>query len=155
MKLGCGIAPIAAYRARGINVALGTDGAASNNRLDLFGEMRLAALLAKVATGDPATLPAADVLRAATLGGAQALGLDADVGSLVAGKFADIVAVDFSALEAVPCYDPVSHLVHVVGREAVTDVWVAGQRVVADRVLTTIDTAALAARARFWQERLQ
>ena len=117
--------------------------------------MRLAALLAKVATGDPAALPAADVLRAATLGGARALGQEADLGSLVPGKCADIVAVDFSGLEAVPCYDPVSHLVHVVGREAVTDVWVAGQRVVADRVLTTIDTAALAARVRLWQERLQ
>jgi 5-methylthioadenosine/S-adenosylhomocysteine deaminase len=155
MKLGCGIAPIAHYRARGINVALGTDGAASNNRLDLFAEMRLAALLAKVATGDPAALPAADVLRAATLGGAQALGLDADLGSLVPGKCADAVAVDLSSLEATPCYDPVSHLVHVVGREAVTDVWVGGNRVVADRVLTTIDTAALCARARLWQERLQ
>jgi 5-methylthioadenosine/S-adenosylhomocysteine deaminase len=155
MKLGCGIAPIAHYRARGINVALGTDGAASNNRLDLFAEMRLAALLAKVATGDPAALPAADVLRAATLGGAQALGLDADLGSLAPGKCADAVAVDLSSLEATPCYDPVSHLVHVVGREAVTDVWVGGNRVVADRVLTTIDTAALCARARLWQERLQ
>ena len=155
MKLGCGIAPITDYRARGINVALGTDGAASNNRLDLFGEMRLAALLAKVATGDPAALPAADVLRAATLGGAQALGLDADLGSLGPGKFADVVAVDLGTLEAAPCYDPVSHLVHVVGREAVTDVWVAGQRLVADRVLTTVDEAALFARARLWQERLQ
>ena len=155
MKLGCGIAPVAGYRARGINVALGTDGAASNNRLDLFAEMRLAALLAKVATGDPAALPAGDVLRAATLGGAQALGLDADLGSLLPGKCADAVAVDLSSLEATPCYDPVSHLVHVVGREAVTDVWVGGHRVVADRVLTTIDTAALCARARLWQERLQ
>jgi 5-methylthioadenosine/S-adenosylhomocysteine deaminase len=108
-----------------------------------------------VATGDPAALPAADVLRAATLGGAQALGLDANLGSLVPGKCADAVAVDLSSLEATPCYDPVSHLVHVVGREAVTDVWVGGHRVVADRVLTTIDTAALCARARLWQERLQ
>ena len=116
---------------------------------------RLAALLAKVATGDPAALPAADVLRAATLGGAQALGLDADLGSLGPGKFADVVAVDLGTLEAAPCYDPVSHLVHVVGREAVTDVWVAGQRLVADRVLTTVDEAALFARARLWQERLQ
>jgi 5-methylthioadenosine/S-adenosylhomocysteine deaminase len=155
MKLGCGIAPIAHYRARGINVALGTDGAASNNRLDLFGEMRLAALLAKVATGDPAALPAADVLRAATLGGAQALGIDADLGSLTPGKFADVVAVDLGTLEAAPCYDPVSHLVHVIGREAVTDVWIAGERRVADRVLTTVDEAALFARARLWQERLQ
>jgi 5-methylthioadenosine/S-adenosylhomocysteine deaminase len=155
MKLGSGIAPVSALLAGGVNVALGTDGAASNNRLDLFGEMRIAALLAKVATGDPAMLPAQQALAAATLAGARALGLDRDIGSLVVGKQADIVAVDLSALDALPCYDPVSHLVHAVGREAVTDVWVAGQRVVADRVLQTADEAALAASARLWQERLQ
>jgi 5-methylthioadenosine/S-adenosylhomocysteine deaminase len=155
MKLGSGIAPVSALLAGGVNVALGTDGAASNNRLDLFGEMRIAALLAKVATGDPAMLPAQQALAAATLAGARALGLDRTIGSLVAGKQADIVAVDLSALDALPCYDPVSHLVHAVGREAVTDVWVAGKRVVADRVLQTADEAALAASARLWQERLQ
>ena len=155
MKLGSGIAPVAALVAGGVNVALGTDGAASNNRLDLFGEMRIAALLAKVATGDPSVLPAQQALGAATLAGARALGLDREIGSLVAGKQADIVAVDLSALDALPCYDPVSHLVHAVGREAVTDVWVAGRRVVADRALQTADEAAIAARARLWQERLQ
>ncbi len=155
MKLGSGIAPVSALVAAGVNVALGTDGAASNNRLDLFGEMRMAALLAKVATGDPAMLPAQQVLGAATLAGARALGLEREIGSLVAGKQADIVAVDLSALDALPCYDPVSHLVHAVGREAVTDVWVAGRRVVAHRVLQTADEAALAASARLWQERLQ
>ncbi len=155
MKLACGIAPIAALAARGVNIALGTDGAASNNRLDLFAEMRLAALLAKVATGDPAVLPAQAVVHAATLGGARALGLDADIGSLVAGKKADFIAIDLSSVEAEPCYDPVSHLVHVVGREAVTDVWVGGRHVVADRRLQTADEAAIVARARSWQERLQ
>ena len=155
MKLGSGIAPVSALLARGVNVALGTDGAASNNRLDLFGEMRVAALLAKVATGDPAVLPAAQALHAATLAGARALGLDRDIGSLAAGKQADIVAVDLSPLDATPCYDPVSHLVHAVGREAVTDVWVAGRRVVSARTLTTTDEASIVARARLWQERLQ
>ncbi len=155
MKLGCGIAPIAGYAARGINVALGTDGAASNNRQDLFGEMRLAALLAKVSTGDPAAFPAAQALRAATLGGAQALGIDADVGSLTPGKAADLVAVDLGGIATTPCYDPISHLVHAAGREAVTAVWVDGRRVVADRRLTTIDEAALLGRARVWQEKLQ
>jgi 5-methylthioadenosine/S-adenosylhomocysteine deaminase len=155
MKLGSGIAPVSALVAAGVNVALGTDGAASNNRLDLFGEMRIAALLAKVATGDPAMLPAQQVLAAATLAGARALGLEREIGSLVAGKQADVVAVDLSALDALPCYDPVSHLVHAVGREAVTDVWVAGKRVVAHRTLQTADEAALAASARLWQERLQ
>jgi len=155
MKLASGVAPVAALLARGIDVALGTDGAASNNRLDLFGEMRLATLLAKVTTGDPSALPAMDLLRCATLGGARALGQEARLGSLVPGKEADIVAVDLGRLEATPCYDPVSHLVHVSGREAVTDVWVGGERIVADRTLTTADEGAIMARARAWQERLQ
>jgi 5-methylthioadenosine/S-adenosylhomocysteine deaminase len=155
MKLGSGIAPVAALAAKGINLALGTDGAASNNRLDLFGEMRLAALLAKVAALDAAAWPAHEVLQAATLGGARALGLDRTLGSLVPGKEADIVAVDFSSIEARPCYDPVSHLVHVLGRDAVTDVWVGGRRVVANRVLTTVDEGAIVSRARFWQDKLQ
>jgi 5-methylthioadenosine/S-adenosylhomocysteine deaminase len=155
MKLASGIAPVAELVARGVNVALGTDGPASNNRLDIFGEMRLAALLAKVATGDASVLPAATVLHMATLGGARALGLDDVVGSLAAGKQADVIAVDLSALEDAPVYDPVSHLVHVVGREHVTDVWVAGERIVRDRRLTTVDAAALAGRVRLWQQKLQ
>lgn len=155
MKLGSGVAPIAALTARGINVALGTDGAASNNRLDLFGEMRLAALLAKVATGDPAVLPAMEVLTAATLGGARALCLERDIGSLIRGKKADVIAVDLSSIEAEPCYDPISHLVHAVGREAVTDVWIDGERVVESRRLRSADEAGILARARSWQERLQ
>ncbi len=155
MKLGSGIAPVARLLARGINVALGTDGAASNNRLDIAGEMKIASLLAKVAGHDPAVLPAQQVLQMATLGGARALGLDAEIGSIVAGKAADLVAVDLAATTSLPCYDPVSHLVHVAGRECVTDVWVAGVRVVAGRNLTTADEAAIAARARVWQERMQ
>ena len=155
MKLGAGIAPVAALLARGVNVALGTDGAASNNRLDLLSELRIAALLAKVATGDPSVLPASQALEVATLAGARALGLDDEIGSLVAGKQADIVAVDLSALDASPCYDPISHLVHAVGRDAVTDVWVAGRRVVCAGALATADEAAIVARARLWQERLE
>jgi 5-methylthioadenosine/S-adenosylhomocysteine deaminase len=155
MKLGSGIAPMTTLAAKGINIALGTDGAASNNRLDLFGEMRLAALLAKAATENAAALPARDVLHAATIGGARALGLDRSIGSLVPGKEADIVAVDFSGIGAVPCYDPISHLVHVLGRDAVTDVWVAGRRVVDNRALTTVDEGAIVGRARLWQEKLQ
>jgi 5-methylthioadenosine/S-adenosylhomocysteine deaminase len=155
MKLGAGIAPVPALLARGVNVALGTDGAASNNRLDLLGEMRMAALLAKVASGDPSMLPAQQVLHAATLSGARALGLDGEIGSLVAGKQADVIAIDLSALDAVPCYDPISHLVHAAGRESVTDAWVAGRRVVSGGALTTADEASIVAHARLWQERLQ
>src|SRR4029434_682274 len=101
------------------------------------------------------TMPAQSVLRAATLGGAKALGLDRKVGSLLPGKEADIVAVDLSGIDAVPCYDPVSHLVHALGRDAVTDVWVAGRRVVADPARTTADEGGIVRRARYWQERLQ
>jgi 5-methylthioadenosine/S-adenosylhomocysteine deaminase len=155
LKLANGIAPVTALAARGVNVALGTDGAASNNRIDIFGEARLAALISKAATGDAATLPAAKVLRMATLDGAAALGLDAELGSLEAGKHADMVAVNLGGLDHVPCYDPVSHLVHVTGRDQVTDVWVAGEQLVEDRVLTRVDAQDLAARARFWQDRLQ
>jgi 5-methylthioadenosine/S-adenosylhomocysteine deaminase len=154
MKLASGIAPVTKLVARGINVALGTDGAASNNRLDVFSEMRTASLLAKVATGDAAALPAATVLRMATQAGATALGMDAELGSLTPGKFADAVAVDLGGLEALPVYDPISHLIQVAGRDQVTDVWVAGERVVDSGRITTVDESALAARARMWQERL-
>ncbi|HUH92912.1 MAG TPA: TRZ/ATZ family hydrolase [Casimicrobiaceae bacterium] len=153
-KLASGIAPVARLRERGVNVALGTDGAASNNRLDVFGEARLAALLAKLATRDAAALPAAAVLRMATLDGARALGLDARIGSLEAGKHADAVAVDLGAFEHAPCYDPISHLVHVAGRDQVSDVWIAGERMVADGTLVSLDAAELGALARSWQERL-
>jgi 5-methylthioadenosine/S-adenosylhomocysteine deaminase len=154
LKLASGIAPIARLRSRGVNVALGTDGAASNNRLDIFGEARVATLLAKVATGDAAALPAEAALRMATLDGARALGLDADIGSLAVGKQADAVAVNLGAFEHAPCYDPISHLVYVVGRDQVSDVWVAGERVVLDGALASLDPAELAARARTWQERI-
>jgi len=155
MKLGSGIAPIVTLDARGINVGLGTDGAASNNRLDILGEMRMASLLAKVANNDPAVLCAQRALDMATLGGARALGLDARLGSLRQGKDADIVAVDLSGGDTLPCYDPISHLVHVAGRERVTDVWVRGERVVADRALTRVDEAEVASRAQLWQDRMK
>jgi len=154
MKLASGVAPVAEYLAAGINVSIGTDGAASNNRIDMFAEMRLASLLAKVASGDAAALPAASVVRMATLGGARAIGLDARIGSLEAGKDADVIAVDLRAPSLTPCYDPVSHLVHACGREHVSDVWVAGERLVADRALKRVDVAALDARAGLWRDRI-
>jgi 5-methylthioadenosine/S-adenosylhomocysteine deaminase len=154
LKLAAGIAPVASYVARGVNVALGTDGAASNNRLDMFGEMRLAALLAKGSTGDATALPAQTVLRMATQNGADAFGLGNRVGSLAPGKFADVIAVDLSSLSTQPCYDPISQLVYAAGREHVTDVWVAGERVVASRVPTRIDLSDLSQRTRHWREQL-
>jgi 5-methylthioadenosine/S-adenosylhomocysteine deaminase len=154
MKLASGIAPVAELLSRGINVALGTDGAASNNRLDMLDEMRLASLLAKSATGDAAALPAPTVLRMATLNGAVALGLDARIGSLVPGKDADLCAVQLADVETLPLYDAVSQLVNAAGREHVTDVWVAGERVLEQRRLARIDVESLINRARMWQARL-
>jgi 5-methylthioadenosine/S-adenosylhomocysteine deaminase len=155
MKLASGIAPVCDFLARGINVALGSDGPASNNRLDIMWELRHASLLAKVSTGDAAALPAAQALHMATLGGARALGLEEQIGSLVPGKQADVIAIDLGELDEAPCYDPVSHLAYVAGRERVTDVWVAGERIVDSRRLTTVDQPALAARTRLWQQKLR
>jgi 5-methylthioadenosine/S-adenosylhomocysteine deaminase len=154
LKLASGIAPVARLADAGVNVALGTDGAASNNRLDVFEEMRLAALLAKAASGDAEAMPARAALHAATLGGAAALGLDARIGSLVPGKSADFVAVSLDDLAMQPVYDVVSHLVYACGRDNVTDVWVGGERVLRDRQLTRIDVADLQARARLWQTKI-
>ncbi len=155
LKLASGIAPIADYLAKGINVALGTDGAASNNRLDVFGEMRLAALLAKVATGDAAVLPAMTALRMASRNGALALGLESVCGALAPGLQADVIAVTLDGAAQTPCYDPLSHLVHVAGRDQVTDVWVGGRRVVVAGRLTTLDEVRVLSRAAAWRERLQ
>lgn len=151
LKLASGIAPIAALLAAGVNVGLGTDGAASNNRMDLLSEMRIAALLAKGSSGDATALPAHQALAMATLHGARALGLEHEIGSLEVGKAADIVAFDFSSLETTPCFDVASHLVYVAGREHVSDVWVAGRRVVEHRAVMTLDTHELVARATRWQ----
>jgi 5-methylthioadenosine/S-adenosylhomocysteine deaminase len=155
LKLASGIAPPVALMAKGIPVGLGTDGAASNNRLDLFEEMRLAALLGKVVTGRPETLPAYQVLEMATLNGARALGWDSEIGSLVPGKAADMVAVDLSSISVSPVYDPLSHLAYVASRREVTHVWVAGRPVVSDGDLVTLDARELVARANHWRDRIQ
>ena len=133
LKLGSGIAPIARLVAAGVNIGIGTDGAASNDRLDMVSEMRLAALLAKGVAHDARALPAPAALEAATLGGARALGLERRIGSIEAGKEADLAAFDLSQLETQPLYDPISQLVYSAGREHVSDVWVAGQHVVKRR----------------------
>ncbi len=154
LKLASGFCPVAKLHAAGINVALGTDGSASNNDLDLFGEMRTAALLAKAVAGDASALPAAAALRMATLNGARALGLDEVTGSLEVGKAADITAVRLGDIESGPLYNPVSQLVYATGRDKVTDVWVAGRHLLKNRRLTTLDEAEILARAAEWQERL-
>ncbi|HEU0199267.1 MAG TPA: TRZ/ATZ family hydrolase [Burkholderiaceae bacterium] len=144
LKLASGMTRTAALLAHGVTLALGTDGAASNNRLDLQGEARLAALLAKGMSGDAAAAPAFDLLEAATLGGAHALGLDRRIGSIEAGKEADLAAFELDAAETQPCFDPISHFVYACGRDQVTDVWVRGEHVVRARRVEDAVGAALA-----------
>jgi 5-methylthioadenosine/S-adenosylhomocysteine deaminase len=146
LKLASGIAQVAAMLEAGVNVAIGTDGAASNNRLDLLGETRLAALLAKVAAQDAAALPAMQALECATLGGARALGIERTIGSIEVGKQADLAAFDLSSPEETPCFEPVSHLVYSTDRTAVSDVWVAGRHVVRARQVVTHAGDALSGR---------
>ncbi len=154
LKLASGFAPVAAMLARGINVGIGTDGAASNNRLDMFQEMRTAALLAKAAGNDAQAMPAHQALAAATLHGARALGLETAIGSLVPGKLADLCAVAFDEPELAPCYDPVSHLVYSAGREQVSHVWVAGVPRVREKKLVGFENRNLNNRALVWQNKL-
>lgn len=155
MKLASGIAPVARLDAAGLRIGLGTDGAASNNRLDLFQEMRHASLLAKVSTFDATALPAHKVLRMATLNGAQALGLDGEVGSLIPGKQADLCAIDLGGSLMRPCFDPVSHLIHVAGREQVSHVWIGGElRVNKGVALLQISDKELLRLAALWQTKL-
>jgi len=154
LKLASGFCPVQALVSAGVNVALGTDSAASNNDLDMLGEMRTAALLAKGTSGDASALPAHEVLRMATLNGASALGLGEETGSLVPGKWADLTAVNLDTPETQPVYDPVSQLVYASGREQVTDVWVAGQHLLKERQLTTLDINEILHRARDWQARI-
>lgn len=154
MKLASGMAPVARLLEAGVNVCLGTDGAASNNDLNMLGEMRSAAMLGKVVAKDASALDAATVLEMATLNGAKALNIDDRVGSLEVGKWADITCVALDKLHTAPIYDPISALVYAADRNDVTDVWVAGRRLLKDQQLTTIDEAAVLSRAREWGHRL-
>ncbi len=151
LKLASGFCPVQQLDQAGVIVALGTDGAASNNDLDMLGEMRTAALLAKAVAGDASALPAHRVLRMATLHGAMALGRGAEIGSLEAGKWADVTAVRLDELETQPLYDPVSQLIYAASRHQVSDVWVAGRHLLRERVLTTLDEDAILRNARAWQ----
>lgn len=155
LKLASGFCPVHALQRAGANVALGTDGAASNNDLDMIGEMRSAALLAKGVAGASNAVSAHAVLRMATLNGARALGWQDEIGSLVPGKQADITAVDLSAIETQPLYDPISQLVYAAGRHQVTDVWVAGRQVLRGRELLTLDEEQIRHNAMAWQEKLK
>ncbi len=154
LKLANGFAPIHSLQAAGVNIGLGTDGAASNNRLDMFQEMRLAALLAKGVSGDPQAMPAQAALHAATLGGARALGLDGTLGSIEPGKAADLCAVDFTAPGLLPCYDPISHLVYAAGRENVSNVWIGGKLRLTYGEITGNGASDMDKMALLWQDKL-
>lgn len=154
LKLASGFSRVGALLAASVNVGLGTDGAASNNRLDVLSELRLAALVNKAVSDNAETLPAHAALRMATLAGAAALGLERQIGSIRTGKSADLVALNLSSLELSPCYDPASQIVYAAGREHVSHVWVQGEAVVEDHRLVRVDEDEVRSRTRTWQRRI-
>ncbi len=155
LKLASGFCPVSKCLNAGINVALGTDGAASNNDLDLLGEMRTAALLGKAIANDASAVPAMTALKMATINGAKALGIEHETGSLSAGKAADVVAINLDQLETQPLFDPVSQIVYAASRQQITDVWVAGKQLLKQRNLTTFDIDDLKTKTLEWQQRLK
>lgn len=154
LKLVSGACPIQALQQMGINVALGTDGAASNNDLDMFGEMRTAAFLGKMTAQDPKAASAEQILKMATLNGAKALGIDHFTGSLQPGKSADFIAIDMDELETQPLYHPTSQIVYAASRTQVTDAWVMGKQLLKNRELLTLDEKALLEKAKQWQKKI-
>jgi 5-methylthioadenosine/S-adenosylhomocysteine deaminase len=153
LKLASGFCPVNKLQKAGINIALGTDGAASNNDLDMLGEMRTAALLAKGVSGDCRAADAFTVLEMATINGARALGLQHCVGSLLKGKQADLIAIDLSEIESQPLYNPISQIVYTANRNQVSDVWVAGKQLLRSRELLTINENQVKLNAAKWREK--
>jgi 5-methylthioadenosine/S-adenosylhomocysteine deaminase len=138
----------------GVNVALGTDGAAGNNRLDLWSELQLAALLGKHVAGDATAVSARQALQLATINGARALGLADEVGSIETGKLADLICVDLAPISQRPVLDPISQLVYSVTREQVSDVWINGEHIVADRNLLSLSATDAIEAAESWASKL-
>lgn len=155
LKLASGFCPVTELLDAGVNVALGTDGAASNNDLDMLEEMRTAALLAKGISGNVGSVPASETLRMATLNGAKALGINDITGSLVIGKSADITAINLNSPESQPVYDPTSQIVYSAGREQVTNVWVKGRRLLENRNLTTLELDSVLEETKNWREKVR
>lgn len=155
LKLASGYCPVDTLMKAGVNVALGTDGAASNNDLDMIGEMQTAALIAKTVAMDAEALPAYDALTMATLNGAKALRWDDKIGSLEVGKRADITAINLGTLEAQPVFDPVSHIVYATTREQVSNVWVDGKQLLRERQLLTLNESEIVENAREWRDKIQ
>jgi 5-methylthioadenosine/S-adenosylhomocysteine deaminase len=154
MKLASGFCPVSKLLEKGINLGIGTDGAASNNDLDMMEEMRSAALLAKAVASDPQSLPAYQALEMATLGGAKALGLADVTGTIEVGKWADMTAIDLSHPSCQPVYDPISQVVYAASRQQVSDVWVAGEQLVKNHRLTKIELSDCLHRAKSWQQKI-
>jgi len=155
LKLASGVCPVAALQKAGVNVALGTDGAASNNRLDLWAEMQTAALVGKFVASDATAVTATQALAMATINGARALNLADEIGSLVPGKAADVICVDLSGVEHQPLLDPISELVYAASRHDVTDVWVAGEHLIVQREAVRLDLPAISAAAGRWGRRFR
>ncbi len=154
LKLADGVAPVATLLDADVNVALGTDGAASNNVLDILGEMRTAAMIAKVQSDDAEVMPARSILRMATIDGARALGLAHEVGSIEAGKWADLTCIDLNRLHSQPIYDPRSQVVYTASSEQVADVWVAGRHLLDQGALTHMNSEDVIIRAQEWRQRI-
>ena len=155
MKLASGACPVERLTKLGINVALGTDGAASNNDLDMISEMRSAAFLGKLTAMDPRAVSAEHALQMATMHGAKALGIDHYTGSLCKGKAADFIAINLEQIETQPLYHPISALVYAASRQQVTDVWVAGKRLLKNRELQTVDEKELLKKGHLWRKKIK
>jgi 5-methylthioadenosine/S-adenosylhomocysteine deaminase len=154
LKLACGLAPATALVDAGVAVGVGTDGAASNNLLDVLAEVRLAAMLANVSSGDGGAIPAEQALRMATLDAARALRRDHEIGSIEPGKWADLTCIDMQCLNTQPLYDPVSQLVYATRADQVSDVWVAGRHLLDRGELTTINRDSIFKRSNEWRARI-
>ena len=155
MKLASGVCPVDKLVKMGLNVAIGTDGAASNNDLDMISEMRTASFLAKSTNTNPVALPAEYVLKMATLHGARALGIDHLTGSLTPGKAADFIAINLDQIETQPLYHPISQIVYAASRQQVTDVWVNGKQLLKNRQLLTLDEKELLNKAQIWRNKIK
>jgi len=155
LKLATGFCPVARLIKAGINLTVGTDGAASNNDLDMLGEINTAALLAKAIASDTTSVPACEALRMATINAARALAMDDLIGSLEKGKQADVIAIDLDRIHTQPVYNPVSHIVYAAKHDQVTHVWVAGKPLMDNRELTTLNSEALIEKSQHWAQRIQ
>ncbi len=154
MKLASGACPVAQLLKNNINVALGTDGSASNNNLDLFGEMRSASFMAKLIDQDPESLSAYQLLQMASINGAKALGIENQTGSLEIGKSADFIAIDLHDAATLPVYNPISQLVYAAHAHQVTDSWVAGQLIMENRKVLNLNSEQIFQKAEVWREKI-